>query len=63
MAFQSEQFYKSAVEMKAPRNAAQDQVGKAFNFQLLQKKAWGGGRAKAGKKKRKEQKEIRRNDR
>lgn len=56
MAFQSEQFYKSAVEMKAPRNAAQDQVGKAFNFQLLQKKAWGGGGQRQGKRRGKSKK-------
>lgn len=35
MALQSEQFYKCVVEMKAPVKAPQDQVGKAFNFQLL----------------------------
>lgn len=35
MALQSEQFYKCVVEMKARGKAAQDQVGKAFNFQLL----------------------------
>lgn len=39
MALQSEQFYKCVVEMKAPGKAAQDQVGKAFNFQLLTDKA------------------------
>lgn len=64
-ALQSEQFYKCVVEMKAPGKAAQDQVGKAFNFQLLTDKGtqrrWGGS-AKTGKRKRKEQKEIRRID-
>lgn len=45
MALQSEQFYKCVEEMKAPGKAAQDQVGKAFTFQLLTDKGmrgWGG---------------------
>lgn len=64
MALQSEQFYKCVVEMKAPGKAAQDQVGKAFNFQLLTDKGTErkGGSAKTGKRKRKKQKEIRRID-
>lgn len=64
MALQSEQFYKCVVEMKAPGKAAQDQVGKAFNFQLLTDKGTQrkGGSAKTGKRKRKKQKEIRRID-
>lgn len=43
MAVQSKQFYKCVVEMKAPGKAAQDQVGKAFNFQLLTDKGTQGG--------------------
>jgi len=38
MVLQSEQFYKCVVEMKVPWKAAQDEAGKAFNFQLLRDK-------------------------